>query len=376
MGTRPEVIKLAPLVHELRRSPAEFDVSVCVTGQHKEMLQQTLGSFGLVPDVDLALMKPSQDLSQLHGRILCGMSQVLSDDRPDLLLVQGDTTTTVASATSAFYLGVPVGHVEAGLRTYDLNAPFPEELNRQVTSRVASWHFAPTEANRVSLQREGCPDSRIFVTGNTVIDSLIWMSNRLDFDAGFQRDTYARLDSLLPFDWRNCAFILVTGHRRENFGDGLREVCLALGDIASAREDLHLVYPVHLNPEVTLTVERWLRGRDNVHLTPPLEYGQMVSLMRLCKVIITDSGGIQEEAPTLGKPVLLTRSTTERAEGVASGSVKVIGASRTHIAQSVFELLDDPLEYERMAQATNPFGDGHASRRIANHLRDILVHSA
>jgi len=372
MGTRPEVIKFAPLVHELQSFPAEFDVKVCVTGQHKEMLQQTLRSFGLTPDVDLALMTPSQNLSELHARILTGMAQVLSEERPDLLLVQGDTTTTVAAAMSAFYLGVPVGHVEAGLRTYDPIAPFPEELNRQVTSRIARWHFAPTEANRKALLGEGCPDSHIFVTGNTVIDSLLWMIHRLDSDTAFQQETYARLDSLLPFSWRQVSFILVTGHRRENFGDGLREICLALGDIASARDDLHLVYPVHLNPEVRHTVQRWLGGRDNVHLIPPVEYGQMVSLMRFCNIIITDSGGIQEEAPTLGKPVLLTRGTTERPEGVASGAVRLVGTARHDIEESVLQLLGDPLRYQGMAGMANPFGDGQASRRIVEHLRHIL----
>lgn len=372
MGTRPEVIKFAPLVHELQSFPAEFKVKVCVTGQHKEMLHQTLGSFGLTPDIDLDLMRPSQGLSELHARILTGLAQVLAEDRPDLLLVQGDTTTTVAATTSAFYLGVPVGHIEAGLRTYDLNAPFPEELNRQVTSRMARWHFAPTEANRKSLLGEGCPEGHIFVTGNTVIDSLLWMIHRLDSDTGFQHETYSRLDAMLPFRWRQDGYILVTGHRRENLGDGLRDVCLALADVASARDDLHVVYPVHLNPEVRHTVQRWLGGRDNVHLIPPLEYGQMVSLMRFCNLIITDSGGIQEEAPTLGKPVLLTRGTTERAEGVASGAVRLVGTSRHEIAESVFQLLGDPQRYQDMAEMANPFGDGQASRRIVDHLRDIL----
>jgi UDP-N-acetylglucosamine 2-epimerase (non-hydrolysing) len=370
-GTRPEAIKMAPLVHALSGCPGEFAVQVCVTAQHREMLDQALKVFGIVPDIDLNLMKQGQDLYDVTSSVLLRMRDVLRERRPDILLVHGDTTTTLASAMAAFYQGVPVGHVEAGLRTHDLQAPFPEEFNRQVTSRVATWHFSPTEESRRNLLAERVPQSRIVVTGNTVIDALFWVIQRIESDAGRRARLSAFLDQQLGFRWRSERFVLITGHRRENFGDGFLQICEALKTLSGMFPDVRFVYPVHLNPRVQEPVMSILGNLPNVCLTEPLDYEPFVYLLKHCHVVLTDSGGIQEEAPSLGKPVLVMRAVTERPEAVAAGTVRLVGADRECIVSSVSELLNDETVYHRMARAHNPYGDGNACGRIVEILERI-----
>lgn len=361
-GTRPEAIKMAPVVGELGRS-ARLDVRVCVTAQHRQMLDQVLQLFGITPNYDLDLMRAGQDLTGITSRVLTGMKQVVADFHPDVVLVHGDTSTAMAAALAAFYARIPVGHVEAGLRTYDIYSPWPEEMNRQLLGRLASLHFAPTTLAEQNLLSEGCPRDRIFVTGNTVIDALLKVVARLDSDSSLAASLGKHFDFL---DGRR-RLLLVTGHRRENFGDGFRNICEALLELAK-RSDVEIVYPVHLNPNVQLTVRGLLQGASNVHLIEPLEYLPFTYLMKRAHLLLTDSGGIQEEAPSLGKPVLVMRDITERLEAVTAGTVRLVGTSKDRIVAAVSELIDDPVAYAEMSRAYNPYGDGNASRRI----REVL----
>lgn len=370
-GTRPEAIKMAPLVHKLKAEPATFDVRVCVTAQHRQMLDQVLRIFEIVPDIDLNIMKPGQDLFDVTANVLQGMKEVFANNRPDIVLVHGDTTTTLATAMAGFYAGVPVGHVEAGLRTHDLHAPFPEEFNRQVVSRVARWHFAPTELSRTNLIAERVDDESITVTGNTVIDALYWVLNRIDSDGDRSAKLIQLLNQALPFSWQSDRFVLITGHRRENFGDGFLQICEALREMASKFDDVRFVYPVHLNPNVQKPVHTILEGLSNVHLVEPLDYEPFVYLLKHSYVVLTDSGGIQEEAPSLGKPVLVMRDVTERPEAVNAGTVELVGANKKRIISGVSRLLEDEAHYSKMSHAHNPYGDGKACDRILAVLRNI-----
>jgi len=359
-GTRPEAIKMAPVVHALN---SKLEVKVCVTAQHREMLDQVLDLFEIVPDYDLDIMKPGQDLFDVTSNVLSGMKKVLSKERPDVVLVHGDTTTTMATSMAAFYLQIPVGHVEAGLRTYDIHSPFPEEFNRQLTTRITQFHFAPTESARQNLLREQVSNEDIYVTGNTVIDALLSVVKKarmMDYAADFLK----QLPFLKSKQNNIPRIILVTGHRRENFGQGLEEICQALRDIAKQNPDVQIIYPVHLNPNVLEPVKRILSNINNVHLVGAMDYLPFIKLMDSSYLILTDSGGIQEEAPSLGKPVLVMRGNTERPEAVKAGTVKLVGADKQKIIEATNQLLTDEVAYKEMAKAHNPYGDGYASENI------------
>src|SRR3990167_5974524 len=361
-GTRPEAIKMAPVIDALRDT-AGIEVSVTVTAQHRQMLDQVLDLFGIVPDDDLNAMSPGQSLPLLFGRILNGMTEVLENRRPDLVLVHGDTSTTLATALAAFYAKIPVGHVEAGLRTGDLSAPWPEEANRRLTSPLSTMHFAPTSLARDNLIAEGISPGEICITGNTVIDALLAVVARLEGDDSLRDDLAAQF-SYLDSSKR---LVLVTGHRRENFGDGFEQICRGRKVIAG-RGDVQLVYPVHLNPQVQEPVSRIMAGDPNIHLIAPLDYLPFVYLMSRAYVLLTDSGGIQEEAPSLGKPVLVMRETTERPEALDAGTVRLVGTDSRRIVAEVSRLLDDESSYREMSRAHNPYGDGKAARRIADAI--------
>jgi UDP-N-acetylglucosamine 2-epimerase (non-hydrolysing) len=369
-GTRPEAIKMAPLIHGFNRHLDQFEVIVCVTAQHREMLDQTLSFFGIKPDIDLNLMKSGQSISDLVASALAAVSEVIAINRPDALLVHGDTGTTLAASMAGFFAGIPVGHIEAGLRTNRMMEPFPEEFNRQVVSKVARWNFAPTESNRQNLLNEGFPDSSIVVTGNTVIDALFLALQEIAVDKVKTAEVEGRLSTQLPFDWKSSQFILITGHRRENFGEGIRQICKAIAVLAQNYPHVHFVYPVHLNPQILEPVHKLLKGCANVHLIEPLAYPEFVYLMKHSYIVMTDSGGIQEEAPSLGKPVLVMRDVSERPEAIAFGTVKLVGTKADAIIQGVKELLDDRNSaYKKMAKQTNPYGDGQACNRIIEALR-------
>lgn len=370
-GTRPEAIKMAPLVHRLKAELDIFDIQICVTAQHRQMLDQVLRIFEIVPDIDLDVMKPGQNLFDVTANVLQGMKGVFEKNKPDAVLVHGDTTTTLATAMAGFYAGVPVGHVEAGLRTHDLYAPFPEEFNRQVASKVTRWHFAPTELSRANLIAERIDDEDITVTGNTVIDALFWVLNRIDADGDRSAKLTQSLNQALPFNWQSDRFVLITGHRRENFGDGFLQICEALRELAAKFDGVHFVYPVHLNPNVQKPVGTILEGLSNVHLVQPLDYEPFVYLLKHSYVVLTDSGGIQEEAPSLGKPVLVMRDVTERPEAVDAGTVELVGANKERIIAGVSRLLEDEAHYSKMSHAHNPYGDGRACDRILAVLRNI-----
>lgn len=361
-GTRPEAIKMATLALQLAEDK-RFDARVCVTAQHREMLDQVLSLFELTPDYDLDLMKPGQDLADVTSGILQGMRGVFADFRPDMVLVHGDTATTFAASLAAYYHQIPVGHVEAGLRTGDLYSPWPEEANRKLTGALAAKHFAPTETSKQNLLREGLDPSTIHVTGNTVIDALLEVVHKLDGTtlAGQLQERF----SFLEDDKR---LVLVTGHRRESFGDGFERICKALAETAQTHPDVQVVYPVHLNPNVREPVNRLLAGIDNIHLIEPQDYLPFVYLMNRASVILTDSGGIQEEAPSLGKPVLVMRNTTERPEAVEAGAVKLVGTNVDVITSELAQLLTDADAYRAMSYAHNPYGDGKACRRIMDAL--------
>lgn len=369
-GTRPEAIKMAPVVQAVAADP-RLEGRVCVTAQHRDMLDQVLDLFELKPDWDLDLMRPGQSLHGLTARVLEGMAPVLEAEKPDIVLVHGDTTTTLAATLAAFYSRVPVGHVEAGLRTGDLSAPFPEEANRVLADKLCHLHFAPTTGSRDNLLAEGMAPERVFVTGNTVIDALLWVRDRVRCSpADADRAALGPVYDLVTQGQQRM--ILVTGHRRESFGEGFRNICAALRQVALAHPDVHLVYPVHLNPNVQTPVNETLRDLPNVHLLGPLDYRPFVRLMDRCTFILTDSGGIQEEAPSLGKPVLVMREVTERPEGVASGTVRLVGTATERIVAQCEALLGDSGDYEAMQRAHNPYGDGQASRRIADAIVQVL----
>lgn len=366
-GTRPEAIKMAPLVLALQ-GDGRFRTRVCVTAQHRQMLDSVLSVFGIVPDIDLDLMRGGQDLTDVTSGIVQAMRAVFAAQRPDIVLVHGDTTTAFAVALAAYYARIPVGHVEGGLRTGDMYAPWPEEGNRRLVGALAHWHFAPTEGARSNLLREGISEDRIVVTGNTVIDALMIAVDRLAGD----RVLRERMQQMFPFINAGRRLVLVTGHRRENFGAGFEGICRGLARI-SERDDVIIVYPVHLNPNVREPVHRLLGGRDNVHLIEPQEYLPFTWLMQSSYLIISDSGGIQEEAPSLGRPVLVMRDTTERPEAVRAGAVRLVGTDPERIFGEAARLLDDADTYRRMSAVKNPYGDGAASRRIARKLLEIPV---
>lgn len=362
-GTRPEAIKMAPLALALQADP-RFDARVCVTGQHREMLDQVLKLFELRPDFDLAIMKPGQDLTDVTAAILQGMKKVLDAFKPDIVLVHGDTATTFAATLAAYYQQIPVGHVEAGLRTGNLYSPWPEEANRKLTGALAELHFAPTQRSRQNLLNEGVDPNKVHVTGNTVVDALLKVVGRLDGSADFQRRFSEQFDYLDP----QRKLLLVTGHRRESFGGGFERICQALAETAQRHPQADIIYPVHLNPRVQEPVNRLLAGIDNVHLIEPLEYLPFVYLMNRAHLILTDSGGIQEEAPSLGKPVLVMRDTTERPEAVEAGTVKLVGTEVPVITAELTRLLNDAEAYKQMSRAHNPYGDGQACQRILELL--------
>lgn len=372
-GTRPEAIKMAPLVKALQQAAPAIQTVVCVTAQHREMLDQVLRLFEIQPDHDLNVMKPGQDLFDITANILTGMKSVLAAERPDLVLVHGDTSTTLAASLAAYYTQARVGHVEAGLRTGNKWAPFPEEMNRRVTGAVADVHYAPTTAAKANLLHEGVADSCILVTGNTVIDALLAVVAKLRADQALRQ----RLDTEFSFLNPDRRLILVTGHRRENFGEGFQNICQALADIAEANPEVDVLYPVHLNPNVRKPVQDILAARQlsNVHLIDPVDYLPFVYLMDRSHFIITDSGGVQEEAPSLGKPVLVMRETTERPEAVDAGTVRLVGTSRQKIVEEARRLLSDPAAYDAMAKAHNPYGDGLAVGRIVESILSMKEES-
>ena len=363
-GTRPEAIKMAPLVKALAAAP-NIEARTCVTGQHRQMLDQVLNLFDIRPEYDLDVMQPRQTLPMLTSQILLGMGPVLQNFQPDLVLVHGDTATTFATALAAFYEQIAVGHVEAGLRTGDLYSPWPEEANRCLTGRLARWHFAPTAETRNNLLREGVTPQAIAVTGNTVIDALLMTERRLREDASMRQSLQQRFDFLRP----DARMVLITGHRRENFGSGFERICTAVAALARRHPWVDFVYPVHLNPQVREPVKRLLDGQDNIHLIEPLDYLPFVYLMGRSHIILTDSGGIQEEAPSLGKPVLVMRETTERPEALQAGTVRLVGTNVDAIVNEAHQLLTNDAQHQRMARAHNPYGDGQASARIVEFLQ-------
>ncbi|HZC05061.1 MAG TPA: UDP-N-acetylglucosamine 2-epimerase (non-hydrolyzing) [Ktedonobacterales bacterium] len=364
IGTRPEAIKMAPVVKELQRRPADFASVVCSTGQHREMLDQALQLFNITPDIDLNLMTHNQGLAQLTARLFTALDDTLAQVRPDAVLAQGDTTTVLVASLTAFYRGIPFGHVEAGLRTGDKRRPFPEEINRRLADAVSDLFFAPTERARQALLREGCPDDAITVTGNTVIDALLDIASR----------PYAWRGSPLAELPEDGQYVLITAHRRESFGEAFRQLCLAIRELADefAPQGLRFVYPVHLNPNVRQPVGEILGPAHNITLLEPLDYFSLVQVMKRSRLILTDSGGIQEEAPSLGVPALVMRETTERPEGVEAGVVKLVGADRERIVTEARRLLTDPAAHARMATRANPYGDGHAAERIVAVLKERL----
>lgn len=371
-GTRPEAIKMAPLVKKLQEMPEEFQTIVCVTGQHREMLDQVLRLFDINPEYDLNIMKPNQDLYEITSRILLGMRDVLREVQPDIVLVHGDTTTSMAAALAAFYQQIPVGHVEAGLRTGNIYSPWPEEMNRLITGRITTHHFSPTPLAKENLLREHVDENQIIVTGNTVIDALQMVVKRLAEDKALANEVAAKIDKM-GYDVQrlegNRRMVLITGHRRENFGEGFLNICHAIKHLAGQYKDVDFVYPMHLNPNVRKPVLEILGDKaENVFLIEPLDYLPFVYMMQHSTLILTDSGGVQEEAPGLGKPVLVMRDTTERPEAVEAGTVLLVDTNREKIEQGVSMLLDDADTYRRMSEAVNPYGDGLACERIIEYL--------
>lgn len=375
-GTRPEAIKMAPLVKEFQKYASDFETIVCVTGQHREMLDQVLAIFDIKPNYDLNIMKKGQDLYDVTARVLVGMRDVLTECQPDVVLIHGDTTTSTAAAIAAFYQQIPVGHVEAGLRTHNIYSPWPEEMNRQITGRIATYNFAPTPLSCENLLKEGVDDKKITVTGNTVIDALYWVVNKIKNDVVLNEELKQILakvgyDTERLVDGRKL--VLITGHRRENFGDGFINMCSAIRDLKNKYPKVDFVYPMHLNPNVREAIHE-VFGKDlsnlgNMFFIEPLEYLSFIYLMEKATIVLTDSGGIQEEAPGLGKPVLVMRDTTERPEALSAGTVKLVGTNYDKIVNEVCTLLDNEMEYEKMSKAVNPYGDGLACSRIVNYLR-------
>lgn len=378
-GTRPEAIKMAPLVREFRKYPEKFKTTVCVTGQHRQMLDQVLDIFGIIPDYDLNIMKSGQDLYDVTARVLTGMRDILTGNAPDMVLVHGDTTTSTAAALAAFYRQIPVGHIEAGLRTHNIYSPWPEEMNRQLTGRIASWHFSPTPLSRENLLRENIPGERILVTGNTVIDALYMVVERINTDHNLRKSLekgllQAGYDTSRLEGGRRL--VLITGHRRENFGTGFINICEAIKELTRRFPEVDFVYPMHLNPNVRQPIHKVfgdsLQGLGNMFFIEPLEYLSFVLLMERSCLVLTDSGGIQEEAPGLGKPVLVMRDTTERPEAVEAGTVRLVGTDYGRITSEVSALLNDSAVYESMSKAVNPYGDGQACPRIVGFIDKII----
>ena len=367
-GTRPEAIKMAPLVKVLQADAEHFETRVCVTAQHRQMLDQVLDVFNIQAEYDLNIMAPGQDLYDITSKVLLGLRDVLREFTPDVVLVHGDTTTSMAAALAAFYQQIKIGHVEAGLRTYDLSSPWPEEMNRQVTDRMCNYYFAPTIESRDNLLREGVDKTKIYVTGNTVIDALLMAVDMIATNPIKQQELQAELTAK-GYTVGNRRYILVTGHRRENFGEGFLHICQAIKELATQHPDIDIVYPVHLNPNVQKPVFELLSGLSNVYLIAPLDYLPFVYAMQHSHLILTDSGGVQEEAPSLGKPVLVMRDTTERPEAVAAGTVKLVGTDSVAIVENVNALLGDEALYRQMSETHNPYGDGKACQRIAEALR-------
>lgn len=383
-GTRPEAIKMAPLVKEFQKHPDKFETIVCVTGQHREMLDQVLRIFGITPNFDLNIMKQGQDLYDVTARVLTGMRDVLKEVYPDLVLVHGDTTTSTSAALAAFYQQIPVGHVEAGLRTHNIYSPWPEEMNRQLTGRIATYHFAPTPLSKQNLLAEGVEEKQILVTGNTVIDALYMVVDKIKNDKALDAELEATL-SRAGYDVNRLnegrRLVLITGHRRENFGEGFIHICTAIRDLVQKYPEVDFVYPMHLNPNVRKPIHEIFAGMDalsmgegwgeaaNMFFIEPLEYLSFVYLMEKSTLVLTDSGGIQEEAPGLGKPVLVMRDTTERPEALEAGTVKLVGTDYDKIVHEVSVLLDDAAQYEHMSKAVNPYGDGKACKRIVRFVQ-------
>lgn len=376
-GTRPEAIKMAPLIREFQKNKNSFETIVCVTGQHREMLDQVLRIFDIIPDYDLNIMKNGQDLYDVTARVLLGMRDVLEKCHPDLVLVHGDTTTSTAVAIAAFYQQIPVAHVEAGLRTYNIYSPWPEELNRQLTSRIAEYNFAPTQLSCENLLKENVNKDKIFVTGNTVIDALYWVVDKIKNDTSLDntlKETLLKAGYDVDRLTKGKKLVLITGHRRENFGDGFVKMCIAIRDLKNKYSEVDFVYPMHLNPNVRKPIHETF-GKDldnlgNMFFIEPLEYLSFVYLMEKSFIVLTDSGGIQEEAPSLGKPVLVMRDTTERPEALSAGTVKLVGTNYDMIVNEVSALIDDDAVYEQMSKAVNPYGDGWACSRIVKILKD------
>ena len=375
-GTRPEAIKMAPLVKEFEKHPESFETIVCVTGQHRQMLDQVLQLFDIKPQYDLNIMKQGQDLYDVTARVLVGMRDVLKEAQPDVVLVHGDTTTSMAAALAAFYQQIPVGHVEAGLRTHNIYSPWPEEMNRQITGRIAEYNFAPTPLSRQNLLEEKVNESSITVTGNTVIDALYWVVNKIKDDKSLNDELTNKLKSA-GYDINRLndgkKLVLITGHRRENFGDGFINMCTAIRDLTNKYPDVDFVYPMHLNPNVRKPIHE-VFGEDlsnlgNMFFIEPLEYLEFVFLMEKCTIVLTDSGGIQEEAPGLGKPVLVMRDTTERPEALDAGTVKLVGTNYDKIVAEVSMLIEDNNYYDKMSKAVNPYGDGLDCGRIVERLK-------
>ena len=367
-GTRPEAIKMAPLVKALQKDTEHFETRVCVTAQHRQMLDQVLEVFGITPEYDLNIMAPNQDLYDITAKVLLGLREVLKDFRPDTVLVHGDTTTSMAASLAAFYMQIPVGHVEAGLRTYNMLSPWPEEMNRQVTDRICTYYFAPTEQSRANLLQENIDAKKIFITGNTVIDALLMAVDIISTTAGVKEKMAKELQEK-GYTVGDREYILVTGHRRENFGDGFLHICKAIKELAALHPEMDIVYPVHLNPNVQKPVYELLSGLSNVYLISPLDYLPFIYAMQHSTLLLTDSGGVQEEAPSLGKPVLVMRDTTERPEAVEAGTVKLVGTDAEAIVSNVTALLQDKEMYKRMSETHNPYGDGQAFERIIAALR-------
>ena len=367
-GTRPEAIKMAPLVKEFQKDTEHFETKVCVTAQHRQMLDQVLEVFGITPDYDLNIMAPNQDLYDITSKVLLGLRDVLKDFAPDVVLVHGDTTTSMAASLAAFYRQIAVAHVEAGLRTYDMLSPWPEEMNRQVTDRICTYYFAPTGQSRQNLLRENIEEKKIFVTGNTVIDALLMAVDIIATKTGMEEQIHKEIQEK-GYTVGERDYILVTGHRCENFGEGFLHICKAIRELASKYPDIDIVYPVHLNPNVQKPVYELLSGLDNVFLISPLDYLPFIYAMQHSILLLTDSGGVQEEAPSLGKPVLVMRNTTERPEAVEAGTVKLVGTDAETIVGNVVELLRNKELYKRMSETHNPYGDGQACERIVNALK-------
>lgn len=362
---------MAPLCHVFKENPDAFDARICVTAQHRDMLDQVLRVFDVRPDIDLDIMRPGQDLFDVTANVLTRMRLVLAAEKPDIVLVHGDTTTAFAAALAAFYGGIAVGHVEAGLRTHNLRAPFPEEMNRQFVGRLATLHFAPTDRSAGNLRAEGVPPQRIEITGNTVIDALQWVIRRLGANPARTAEIRGEVEKSLGFQLSSHPYVLITGHRRENFGEGFAQITAALAELAVRYPSVRFVYPVHLNPNVVGPVRQALAGVHNVHLIPPQDYEPFALLLQHCLLVLTDSGGIQEEAPSLGKPVLVMRDVTERPEAIEAGTVRLVGADQAKIVSEAAALIDDRGLYESMARAHNPYGDGRACERIVARLKEI-----